>query len=209
MEEDLKKKQIIKILNIISWLSFLWWPIAFILAFAIGSESSNIDTWLFLIFLFLPVISFICALFNGVIKITLLLPLALNVFIIFLGFIQLEMGGAQVAAKDARIKSAIYQFSLTAETVKSNNHNSYGKTFINYDKGVKSCVSGNNSLITTNSDGLALCNDIQRYDGSLFIYSTDDKYCIQKTLPSGQVWCLDNIKGAGGSGCDSINFDCR
>ncbi|MFA5208145.1 MAG: type II secretion system protein, partial [Candidatus Paceibacterota bacterium] len=72
------------------------------------------------------------------------------------GLIIVSMSGAQNAAKDARIKSAMDQFRSTAEIFKLNNNNSYGSTV-----GQADCTSVATSIITTGTDGAALCADIQ------------------------------------------------
>ncbi len=112
------------------------------------------------------------------------------------GLIIVSMSGAQNAAKDARIKSAMDQFRSTSEIYKLNNAG-YGATSVNAI--TTTCGTGTSgSLIAASSDGLALCNDIQSQGaGALTIYSTTTAYCIQKVLPGGSTWCLDSIGNVG------------
>ncbi|MFA5730067.1 MAG: type II secretion system protein [Candidatus Paceibacterota bacterium] len=117
------------------------------------------------------------------------------------GLIIVSMSGAQNAAKDARIKSAMDQFRSTAEIYKLNNNNSYGSPV-----GQASCTSVDTSIITTGTDGAALCADIESQGGStLAIYITSTAYCLSKILPGGTTWCVDSsgYAGAPAGTCDA------
>jgi prepilin-type N-terminal cleavage/methylation domain-containing protein len=109
------------------------------------------------------------------------------------GLIIVSMSGAQNAAKDARIKSAMDQFRSTAEIYKLNNNNSYGATV-----GQANCTSVASSIITTGTDGAALCADIQSQGGStLAIYIDSTAWCVSKILPGTTTWCVDSSGYAG------------
>jgi len=137
------------------------------------------------------------------------------------GLIIVSMSGAQNAAKDARIKSAMDQFRSTAEIYKLT-AGTYGA-----DLAVSltdaSCTASvvASSLIATGSDGLALCNDIQSQGtGQLYLDASSSAYCIQKVLPGGSTWCLDSTGRVGcigsvscttnlGSGCTgTTDYSC-
>jgi prepilin-type N-terminal cleavage/methylation domain-containing protein len=125
------------------------------------------------------------------------------------GLIIVSMGGAQNAAKDARIKSAMDQFRSTSEIYKLSS-GSYGTTTV---AGItdSTCTAGTNSLILASSDGLALCNDIQSQGaGALSIYAIGTAYCMQKVLPGGTTWCLDStgVVGSTNVSCDAATADC-
>jgi prepilin-type N-terminal cleavage/methylation domain-containing protein len=130
------------------------------------------------------------------------------------GLIIVSMSGAQNAAKDARIKSAMDQFRSTAEVYKLN-AGDYGSTLA-----LSACTATATSLIVASSDGKALCDDMQSQGtGTLALYATSTAYCIQKVLPGGSTWCLDSSGAVGcigstgcttsiGDGCDIDNYKC-
>jgi prepilin-type N-terminal cleavage/methylation domain-containing protein len=126
------------------------------------------------------------------------------------GLIIVSMSGAQNAAKDARIKSAMDQFRSTAEIYKLNNNNSYTGTTI----GQTSCTSVPSTIITTGTDGAALCADIESQGGgALAIYINSTAYCLSKVLPGGTSWCVDSSGYAGAPAavgtCDATTPACN
>ena len=124
------------------------------------------------------------------------------------GLIIVSMSGAQNAAKDARIKSAMDQFRSTSEIYKLNNAG-YGATSVSL---TATCTGTAGSLIASSSDGLSLCNDIQSQGaGTLTIYSNTTAYCIQKDLPGGSTWCLDSIGNVGSTNilCTTSHITCN
>jgi prepilin-type N-terminal cleavage/methylation domain-containing protein len=125
------------------------------------------------------------------------------------GLIIVSMSGAQNAAKDARIKSAMDQFRSTAEIFKLNNNNSYGSTV-----GQADCTSVATSIITTGTDGAALCADIQSQGtGDLRIYIDSSYWCVSKVLPGGSTWCIDSSGYVGAptaaTTCDATTPSCK
>ena len=123
------------------------------------------------------------------------------------GLIIVSMSGAQNAAKDARIKSAMDQFRSTAEIYKLNNNNSYGSTV-----GQATCATVATSIITTGTDGAALCADIQSQGtGTLAIYIDSTAWCVSKVLPGGTTWCVDSAgyAGAPAGTCDATTPGCN
>ena len=126
------------------------------------------------------------------------------------GLIIVSMSGAQNAAKDARIKSAMDQLRSTAEIYKLNSATSVYGT-IAQATATTPCTAVASSFIATSSDGLALCNDIQSQGtGTLTIYSIGTAYCVQKDLPGGSTWCLDSAGNIGSTSilCDATNANC-
>lgn len=116
------------------------------------------------------------------------------------GLIIVSMSGAQNSAKDARIKSAMDQFRSTAEIYKLNN-GTYGSTV-----GQADCDTVATSIITTGTDGAALCADIQTQGtGDLAIYIDSTAWCISKELNGGTTWCIDSagFVGAPTGTCDA------
>ncbi|MFZ3054846.1 MAG: type II secretion system protein [Minisyncoccales bacterium] len=128
------------------------------------------------------------------------------------GLIIVSMSGAQNAAKDARIKSAMDQMRSTAEVFKLN-YNSYIQTA---DLTGTACPSsGNNSFLygTGGTDGQSLCADITGQGGTVIINisasTSAPKYCIQSTLPSGtSSWCIDSTGAVGTTAGCSSTFTC-
>jgi len=129
------------------------------------------------------------------------------------GLIIVSMGGAQDAAKAARIKSAMDQFRSNAEIYKLTN-GGYGSSIAMPGvAGTAACTSVDTSMITTGLDGKALCDDIQSQGvGALTIYNSTTAYCIMKVLPGTPptTWCVDSKGNVGSTnvGCDAINYDC-
>jgi len=125
------------------------------------------------------------------------------------GLIIVSMSGAQNAAKDARIKSAMDQFRSTAEIYKLT-----AGTYGSVPTSSSACTATASTLIATASDGLALCNDIESQGTgtlALHVNTTGTAYCIQKVLPGGITWCLDSTGDVGciaGTGCTSIGDGC-
>jgi len=118
------------------------------------------------------------------------------------GLIIVSMGGAQNAAKDARVKSAMDQFRSSAEILKLTT-GSYGTqvTLTGTTSAVCAVVAGTIFPAAT-SDTTVLCNDMMSSSsggtGTLNVNTTTaPAYCIQKTLPGGQVWCLDSTGRVG------------
>ncbi|MFZ2390218.1 MAG: type II secretion system protein [Minisyncoccales bacterium] len=124
------------------------------------------------------------------------------------GLIIVSMSGAQNAAKDARIKSAMDQFRSTAEIFKLNNNNSYGPTV-----GLAACTPVvASSIIDTGTDGSALCADIQSQGtGTLALYINSTAWCVSKVLPGGTTWCVDSAGYAGvpAGTCDATTPACN
>jgi hypothetical protein len=215
-QEDSKEIKIPIIINILLWLSYLAWPTFFLASYI--SLSANIIAWMFWIFISFSIILSIYAVIKKTLRIYLAFPLVFNflMFIILLvGFIILETSNTGTVAKDARIKSAIEQFKLSAENYKTEKGN-YGVAL-----SFSSCMAIDSSLVASGSDGLALCNDIQsqgKGDLILNVNFSGTAYCIQKTLPGGSIWCLDSagIVGCVGEincnygmkGCDIIDYSC-
>jgi type II secretion system protein G len=129
------------------------------------------------------------------------------------GLIIVSMSGAQNAAKDARIKSAMDQFRSSAEIYKLQNGN-YGTTAVAVAALTTSpCTVVATSLLATGSDTKALCDDIQSQGtGALNVYAAAaaTAYCISKVLPGGQIWCLDSSGYVGciGTGCVLTSGGC-
>jgi len=132
------------------------------------------------------------------------------------GLIIVSMGGAQDAAKAARIKSAMDQFRSNAEIYKLTNGN-YGTTVVtmNAVAGTAACTAVATSLIASGTDGKALCDDIQSQGvGGLTLYAAANAtaYCIMKVLPGtgAGTWCVDSKGNVGSTniGCDATNYDC-
>lgn len=134
------------------------------------------------------------------------------------GLIIVSMSGAQNAAKDARVKAAMDQFRSAAEILKlTSSSQNYGTqvtvalTTTNCTTASPTVTVAGTILPSATSDTVALCNDIQSSSsggsGALQINTstTGDAYCIQKTLPSGMVWCLDS---AGRVGCIGTTNGC-
>lgn len=209
---DLKKKKVAKNAKVIAWLSILYTPLAIICG-TIDIRSSFVFILLLILFIS-PLIAIFYAAVNKMFIHILLLPFIINIilWIIFLGMF-IDVPAHSNAAKAARIKSAMDQFRTNAEVYKSNS-GSYGAS-INIDlvNGEK-CKEVLNSLISKDSDGKALCDDIQSHEGEEFkLYSSANAYCMQKVLPgeAKTKWCLDS-KGNVGSTyteCNLNNFSCK
>jgi len=134
------------------------------------------------------------------------------------GLIIVSMSGAQNAAKDARIKSAMDQMRSTAEVFKLN-YGSYSvTTVVGPDAACPTSGSVNSFLYGTGGDdGKALCADIVGQGGTVKVNisasASAPKYCIQSTLPSAPAtssWCIDSTGAVGSTNisCDSVSFTC-
>jgi len=214
-QRDFNEVKIPKILNIMCLLSYLAWPVFYASSYI--SLQFNITVWIFWILIFFPVIPIVYAIIKKIFRIKLIFPLIFN-FLIFiitlLGFIQLEGSNDGAAVKDARIKADIEQFGEVAKEYKAEK-GSYGAAL-----SLSGCAVADFSLIAKNSEGLALCEDIQALGSGDFILnvnSTGTAYCVQKVLPGGSTWCLDRdgfnscIGGINCSeikGCDAIDYSC-
>jgi len=122
------------------------------------------------------------------------------------GLIIVSLSGAQNQAKDARIKAALDQMRPQAEIYKVTN-DSYGATT---DATACDVVS---TFLATGTDGDRLCDDIQTQgSGALAIHivtGATGKYCVQKTLNTSGVWCIDSTGYAGTlNGCDTGDCTC-
>ena len=123
------------------------------------------------------------------------------------GLIIVSLSGAQNQARDARIKSALDQLRAQAEIYKSIN-NTYGVTT---NDGVACNVAS--TFLADGTEGDKLCEDIQaQSSGALavnIVTGESGRYCIQKTLNSGTVWCVDSTGYSGAiNGCDDIDCTC-
>ena len=129
------------------------------------------------------------------------------------GLIIVSMGGAQDAAKAARIKAAMDQFRSNAEIFKLQTGYYNGATAISLAAStVTPCASVTASPIETGKDGKALCDDIQSQGtGGLTLYmpASATAYCISKVLPGTPTvtWCLDSVGHVGSTlaTCDNTN----
>jgi prepilin-type N-terminal cleavage/methylation domain-containing protein len=132
------------------------------------------------------------------------------------GLIIVSMSNATGAAKDARIKAAMDQLRSTAEIFKANSSTSIYGTAITTGAG---CPSTGTSFLygTGGADGAALCLDIQAQTptaSTFLVYidatTTAPRYCVQKTLNGGSIWCIDSAGRAGipTGACDATNYDC-
>ncbi|MCK9445582.1 type II secretion system GspH family protein [bacterium] len=126
------------------------------------------------------------------------------------GLIIVSMSGAQNAAKDARVKSAMDQFRSSAEIL--------NLTTGSYNSGtavaLTACTVASGSILpTTTAETTALCNDIVSSQSGgaseLMIAATTNAWCIQKKLPTGGTWCLDS-KGSVGvyTDCAAGDYTC-
>ncbi|MFA5714700.1 MAG: type II secretion system protein [Candidatus Paceibacterota bacterium] len=131
------------------------------------------------------------------------------------GLIIVSMSNATGAAKDARIKAAMDQLRSTAEVFKANSSTGIYGTAISSGTGCPS--SGTNFLYGTGgADGAALCLDIQAQTATAATFiayidatTTAPKYCVQKTLNSGSIWCVDSSGFAGiTTGTCTTSYDC-
>jgi prepilin-type N-terminal cleavage/methylation domain-containing protein len=133
------------------------------------------------------------------------------------GLIIVSMGGAQGAAKDARIKAALDQFRSNAEVFRLGDASSrYG--IADVTAGAACPSSGTNIIYAATgagADGALLCADIQLQNANALLFnisssSTTPRYCIQKTLYDNSTkWCVDSTGYAGTTAnCDSTNFNC-
>jgi len=116
------------------------------------------------------------------------------------GLIIVSMGGAQNAAKDARIKSAMDQMRSTAEIYKLNNGGVYGTGL-----GVANGVQGNALNFSGVTDGLALYNDIDSQTAGaivLNITATGPAYCFSVVMNS-STNCVDSTGKVGTAVCGS------
>ncbi|MFA5208613.1 MAG: hypothetical protein WC428_08285, partial [Candidatus Paceibacterota bacterium] len=87
--------------------------------------------------------------------------------------------------------------------------NSYGSTV-----GQADCTSVATSIITTGTDGAALCADIQSQGtGDLRIYIDSSYWCVSKVLPGGSTWCIDSSGYVGAptaaTTCDATTPSCK
>ena len=120
------------------------------------------------------------------------------------GLIIVSLSGAQNQAKDARIKAALDQMRPQAEIYKVTN-DSYGTT------GAVTCDTATTFLLAQ-SDGDRLCDDIVSQGGVVtghIVSGATGKYCVQSTLNTGGVWCIDSSGYAGIlTGCDTGDCTC-
>lgn len=128
------------------------------------------------------------------------------------GLIIVSMGGAQDAAKAARIKSAMDQFRSNAEIYKLQN-GGYGASIGLAASTASPCSQVSSSMIATGTDGKALCDDIQSQSATaLTIYNSTTAYCIMKVLPGSPTttWCIDSKGNVGSTSisCDASAYDC-
>jgi len=124
------------------------------------------------------------------------------------GLIIVSMGGAQNAAKDVRVKSAMDQFRTSAEILKLTTGN-YGSVVA-----LTACTSASGTILpSATADTTLLCNDLQSSSsggsGALMIAASTTAWCIQKALPSGGTWCLDSAGTVGSyNDCASEDYTC-
>jgi prepilin-type N-terminal cleavage/methylation domain-containing protein len=113
------------------------------------------------------------------------------------GLIIVSMGGAQNAAKDARIKSAMDQMRSTAEIYKLNNAGVYGT-----GAGVAAGVQGNALNFSGVTDGLALYNDIDSQTAGAIVLniSTGPAYCFSVVM-NASTNCVDSTGKVGTTVC--------
>ncbi|MFA5431654.1 MAG: type II secretion system protein [Candidatus Paceibacterota bacterium] len=130
------------------------------------------------------------------------------------GMIIVSMSGAQDAAKGARIKAAMDQFRTTAEIYKTTTGGgtSYGSSIGLAASSASPCANVATSMITTGTEGKALCDDIQSQAATaLTIYNSATAWCMQKVLPGtpSVTWCVDSAGTVGAhSGCDNTAWTC-
>jgi prepilin-type N-terminal cleavage/methylation domain-containing protein len=111
------------------------------------------------------------------------------------GLIIVSMGGAQNAAKDARVKSAMDQFRSSAEILKLTT-GTYGTT-------AGPGVQGNAANFSGVTDGLLLYNDIDSQtagDIVLNITATGPAYCFSVVMNS-SINCVDSTGNVGTVAC--------
>ncbi len=123
------------------------------------------------------------------------------------GLIIVNLSGAQNAAKDAKIKADLDQIRSAAEVYKTIN-DSYGSTT---NDGTTCDVAS--TFLAANSDGDKACDDaVAQLAGGLavnIVTGSSGKYCVQKSLNAGGVFCVDSTGYAGANaGCDDADCTC-
>jgi hypothetical protein len=134
----------------------------------------------------------------------------INIEDLMMGLMSFGLGEASNSAKDAKIKADLDQMRSAAEIYKVYNDR-YSSVNIN-----STTCDVAQTFVATNTDGDKACDDAfsQLPSGLLIrINNAKDsgaKYCIQKSLNTGGVFCVDYAGYAGSEGyCDSKNLDCK